>query len=105
MKLIDLDPRWYVDGEDPAPRNGMGITFWCPHCRKVRLGVSFANPIDGGRPEHMVPHHDGHGQIVNASPPEWTRVGDTFETLTLSPSINASASGHWHGFIQNGAIA
>jgi hypothetical protein len=35
----------------------------------------------------------------------WTRAaGDTFETLTLSPSIDASPAGHWHGFIQNGEV-
>lgn len=33
----------------------------------------------------------------------WDLLGqDDFETLTLTPSIDASASGHWHGFITNG---
>jgi hypothetical protein len=34
----------------------------------------------------------------------WQRAGDTFDTLTLSPSIDASKHGHWHGFIQGGEI-
>lgn len=28
----------------------------------------------------------------------------TFEALSVTPSIDASASGHWHGFITNGEI-
>lgn len=34
----------------------------------------------------------------------WKREGDAFETLTLTPSIDASAHGHWHGFITNGEV-
>ncbi len=30
--------------------------------------------------------------------------GPIFETMTITPSIDASASGHWHGFITNGEI-
>ncbi len=37
----------------------------------------------------------------------WKRgSGDTFETLTLTPSIDANVdiAGHWHGFITNGEV-
>jgi hypothetical protein len=34
----------------------------------------------------------------------WRREGDTFDTLTLSPSVDASPSGHWHGFVRNGEV-
>lgn len=117
MKLTDLDPRWVAIGRwdsadgtqhyyDTPPRRG-GITFNCPvhtekcvHCGQFlpqthRLCVFFANPVDGLPPqvaEHL-----------------WQRAGDDFETLTLSPSIDASQ--HvvdgvicWHGFITNGEI-
>jgi hypothetical protein len=30
--------------------------------------------------------------------------GDTFETLSLFPSINVEDEGHWHGFISNGEV-
>jgi hypothetical protein len=83
----------------------MGVTFWCPHCRNIRLGVAFKNPIDGGTDDNMTPHHDGLGHVLPHQPvPEWVRSGDTFEDLTLSPSVDTSASGHWHGFITNGSI-
>jgi len=34
----------------------------------------------------------------------WQRTGETFEDMTLSPSIDASNSGHWHGHITNGEV-
>jgi hypothetical protein len=95
MRLIDLEPRWYVL-EDGGPV--VGLTFDCPHCRQERLGVKF--------------HHRGHeamedAHIMAKAPTTnhiWTLDGDSFENLTLSPSVDASASGHWHGFIANGDI-
>jgi hypothetical protein len=35
----------------------------------------------------------------------WQRTGDTFENLTLSPSLDFSARGEWHGSITNGEAA
>jgi hypothetical protein len=92
VKLTDLDPGWWTAEEG---RTGMGLTFLCPHCRTQYLGVWFANPIDGGPPA-----------APELSPkPRWTRTGNTFENLTLSPSVDASQSGHWHGFIRDGEIS
>ena len=101
MKLSELNPRWAADYDilvgpvvvHDEDRKGMGITFDCPHCRTIRLGVFFSNPIDGK------PHTDD----VDLSH-LWHRSGTSFENLTLSPSIDASLSGHWHGFIINGDI-
>ena len=98
MRLTDLDPRWYVL-EEGGPR--LGLTFLCPHCQATRLGVAF--------------HHDGHvameDQYILAhhgavdSQHIWDLAGqDDFATLTLTPSIDASKSGHWHGFITAGEI-
>ena len=83
MRLVDLDPGWFVTD---SGRDGMGLTFLCPCCRRQYLGVWFANPIDGAPP---------------AAPgifplPRWLRTGETFDTLTLQPSIDCSKSGHWH---------
>jgi hypothetical protein len=96
MRLLDLDPHWYVL-EDGGPI--VGLSFYCPHCRKERLGILF--------------HHDGHAAIedgyIRAHYPNdpqryiWTMTGPAdFATLTLSPSVDASKSGHWHGSITNG---
>lgn len=102
MKLTELEPRWAMDADivigdrvvHDEDRHGMGVTFLCPHCRSTRLGVFFRNPVDGKLPS------DDYDALHL-----WQRTGDTFETLTLSPSVDASAHGHWHGFIKNGEIA
>lgn len=100
MKLTDLNPRWAADADimlgghlvHDADRDGMAVTFDCPHCRTTRLGVWFANPIDGKPP-------------TDDATLLWQREGTTFGDLTLSPSIDVSARGHWHGHIRNGEIA
>lgn len=79
---------------EPAPRReGVGVCFDCP-CGNVDQGhqcfVPFANPLDGGPP---------------IDPPRgWQREGDTFDTLTLSPSILRVGGCGWHGFIRNGEV-
>lgn len=99
--MIELNPRWVGTGQ---PGNGLiihGITFDCPHCRTQRLGVVFKNAIDpeGWIERGVTRHHDKN---------EWDRTGDTFETLTLSPSIDTQSGvefeGHWHGFIRDGNV-
>lgn len=77
----------------------MGVTFDCPCPRCQALApnarknwyVPFANPIDGGEP-------------LDRTKNLWQRTGETFETLTLSPSVDVSKYGCWHGHIQNGEI-
>jgi hypothetical protein len=104
VKLTELDPRWIVlrDGGDVV-----GITFRCPHCPAGErgyttfLGLMFTTTIDRDGldieeqdwPNYMLRHPDDKF---------WRRSGTTFEDLTLSPSIDASSVGHWHGHITNG---
>jgi hypothetical protein len=93
MKLTELDPNWFITDD---ARRGMGLTFRCP-CNPAcdtYLGIWFANPIDGGpaAPADCKPA------------PRWQRTGENFETLSVTPSIDASSSGHWHGFIVSGEI-
>lgn len=84
-KLVDLEPKWTAS----PGRHGMGIHFLCP-CGCDRLyGAFFANPLDGGPP-----FDQGEG---------WERTGDTFETLTLSPSLLFDR-GHWHGWLKDGVL-
>jgi hypothetical protein len=98
MRLTEFNPRWVIDGDivvggqnvHNLQRQGMGLSFDCPCCRETRLAVYLQNPIDGGLPSD-------DGQL-------WTRVGETFDTLTLSPSVDASKHGHWHGVIVNGEV-
>lgn len=106
MKLTDLDPKFYGMGGEgisnaegtPVPaRKGMGLIFNCPcgKCNEMRrLAIPFANPLDGGPPYD---EKIGRGAL-------WQRTGDTFETLTLTPSILRMEECKWHGFITNGEI-
>ena len=92
IRLTDMEPAWLTTGDG---RHGMGVTFNCPHCDgNQSIGVFFANPIDGGPPAPP---------DVDPSP-RWQRTGDTFDTLTITPSIDVSRSGHWHGFVTNGNL-
>lgn len=101
MRLIDLEPRWYSAGGNGVTRNGqpvphregVGVSFRCPCGCGTRLGISFSNPLDGG------PEVEGIGNT-------WARTGNTFETLTLSPSIQRADPGgcRWHGFLRDGVF-
>lgn len=72
-RLIDCNPRWGMGGPDGGPEEQCWITFECPEdhdrcCHSIPFTPSLQ-----GEPQH-------HGV-------QWQRSGDTFETLTLSPSI------------------
>lgn len=106
MRLTELSPQWMgaggpgifnADMTPATPRSGIGLMFDCPKgcpCTFEDHGVHrhfapFHNPIDGGPP-------------FDQNRPMWTRVGETFETLQLSPSfLSDPAKGGcgWHGYI------
>lgn len=97
INLTRLDPEWLQHGG-----RIVGVHFVCPVCSRWgarfegahSVGVLFANPPDGGpaapNDESIVANYQGQ---------RWTRTGDTFETLTLSPSIDVRC---WHGWINAG---
>ena len=99
MKLTDLEPRWFVL-EDDGPIVGLG--FQCPHCRTQRLCILFhhSGATAASEDQYIHAHHGGMpDQHIWA-----LTAGATFDNLTLTPSIDASKVGHWHGFITNGVI-
>lgn len=113
MRLTDLNPRWLAE----EGRHGQGVTFDCPCClgrpNGVRLAAAFTPTLDGGPAIGLDPKRlwpalwppKGEPNVTTVPPGiHWQRSGDTFETLTLSPSIDASRAGHWHGFITNGEV-
>lgn len=111
MRLIDLQPRWVAEYGAPEGTK-QGVSFRCPHCQSesTRLAVFFDVPICGApavdikavhrsqadESQHLHDHHVG--SVL------WHREGDSFETLTLTPSVDASHFGHWHGFVTGGEI-
>lgn len=114
MRLSELEPHWVATFDAPEGVH-QGVRFNCPCCGTQRLVIMFDVSIgdhppadldrlrevqaDCDHPEFHRELQDHHmGAIL------WHRVGETFENLTLTPSIDASKWGHWHGFITNGAI-
>jgi hypothetical protein len=113
MKLTELEPRWIVlDGRK------VGMLFRCPHCRETWLSCFFEKmPIlNGGQwPNQvalfktLVGEDEAHNVVPCKKDKAWNLAGADlsnlfdFSTLTVTPSLDASASGHWHGFITNGA--
>lgn len=85
-RLVDAAPDWHERQSD-------GVRHW----------ISFDCPIheDGG--------YGGCRIGVPLAPEEargWSHSGDTFDTLTTSPSIRVLGEGsdgcYWHGFIRDG---
>ena len=110
MRISELNPKWIgIDGQLYG-LNGKalcGIRFNCPHCGE-RLAVMFKPFIDPNNLYRNVawafPDAPNPNTGEVSSIKFWDRTGDTFENLTLAPSIDCSASGHWHGFIKNGEV-
>lgn len=116
MRLMDLDPRWLVeDGRK------VGFVFksptdpkWWQTCLFEPGRKMFCCP-NCTREDEFCPHSQS-GLVMAAGVSAeafqgcnrdcgWTAHGDLdFETLTVTPSLDGSAGGLWHGFITNGEI-
>ena len=75
----------------------MGRVRRVGHQRGKRLAVSFWPPVDpdGWESRIILPDHSNFHRRVS---------GETFDTLTIEPSIGFESIGHWHGRITNGEI-
>lgn len=81
------------------------FAFLCPHCRSVFLTC-----------KNVILDHDTQWEVFERQLPGVVTVGckesyawkwenaHNFEQISITPSLDASASGHWHGFITAGAI-
>jgi hypothetical protein len=114
MKLTELEP--FFIGEYQTKDSGVsyrqlasvdgaqGILFICPKCGNHSILCWFKNP----RNAPLVPDE------AFPRPGRWTLTGDTFDVLTLSPSIDLSVIDennpksesrcYWHGFVENGDV-
>lgn len=100
MTLDELDASFVA----PEGRHGVAVQFRCPGCRRERIVIPLANPVDGGAPDPSMNHR---GVL-------WQRTGETLETLTVTPSVDFRHTNfdddlvekpvkcHWHGWIRNG---
>lgn len=111
--LADLEPTWI----ERAGRV-VGVRFVCPiddgagpHREGHQVAVLFLNPPDDGEA-----HPDDPSCPGNSAGQRWTRAGTTFETLSLSPSVDCTQAGAcdkvdhaacshthcWHGNVERG---
>jgi len=102
-RLVDFDPTWIDYGE----RRRVGVRFRClkHHCRGY-LWIFFSNPLDGGPPVEgdafslmlEIAEQSGDREKFKydrgCGRNRWHREGDTFETLTMTPSVDAHRCGH-----------
>lgn len=102
MKLTELSPVWIrKDGKR------IGFTFISPTNRNARQSCF---PVPPTTSEQIDLFDAAHGEDALVQPcnpvQRWSIAGGieaaTFETITVTPSLDGSAGGLWHGFITNG---
>lgn len=106
MKLTELDPRWLVDASGVR----VGFAFRSPTNRE-QWQTCMENPpkvseqIDIWEASGFADSH-----ILQPCNPDahWNIAGGialaSFETMTVTPSLNGADGGLWHGHITNGDI-
>lgn len=103
-RLIELYPVWLTRGG-----KRVGFTFVCPTNAKMRQSC-FPNPPETSEQIDLFDSVHGEHQMVQPCNPmqHWQIAGGietaSFETMTVTPSLDGSAGGLWHGFITNGEI-
>jgi hypothetical protein len=112
MRLVDLDPRWLLSDGQKA-----GFIFLSPsgeqHGKHWRQ-TCFFRPTLFDEQEKMIAaamadQADEDGEFFDFQACEsdcgWTAHGELdFATLTVTPSLDGSKGGLWHGFITDGQI-
>lgn len=110
-RLTDYEPHWInLPQAAPGVKFYVGVSFInpngergpCPACghnRDKRIAFSFWPPID---PDNILPMMDPDS-MATFSARFHTRVsGETFDTLTILPSIGLDP--YWHGHLTAGAL-
>lgn len=100
MKLLDLEPRWLNDHV---------FAFRCPHCQKIWLTCKNVVMGNGEQRElalaaNLEPTGPRYGAVLMDENCAWKWDTADFATMSVTPSIDASKSGHWHGHITKGEI-
>ena len=109
MRLLDLDPQWIVrDGQR------IGFTFISPKGggdgqRVYRQSCFFDPPRMRDQLTLFEAMHGEDAMVQPCNPSaHWSIAGGIgnadFSTISVTPSLDGSAGGLWHGFITNGQI-
>lgn len=112
MKLADLDPRWIMqDGRrvgfvfrSPTRQQCWQSCFVNSPPRREQWAL-FAEMFKGDEDDREFGRADVQGCKEGT---KWAIAGGIedadFATLTVTPSLDGSAGGNWHGHITNGEI-
>lgn len=99
MRLDDCFPRWI----DPDI-----FAFLCPHCGEVFLTCKRVPMQVFDQMEAAIAHFGAQGEfhvVPCKFETAWVFTeAESFGTISVTPSLDASASGHWHGYITAGEI-
>lgn len=102
IPLAQLDPKWLcLDGRR------VGFVFRCPTKNSCWQSL-FPDPPSRFVQVELFDSLLGEKAIVQPCNPtqHWQIAGGidaaNFETMTVTPSLDGSAGGLWHGFITNG---
>src|SRR5690349_18673157 len=98
MRLTELDPAWLSpDVFVFRSPSGHGDLLTC---KRVAMPMKEQYELIYKKNPQFV----GKCVVMTKDEMAWSFNGNDFETMTVSPSIDASASGNWHGHIINGEI-
>lgn len=103
MRLTELDPKWIMrDGKR------IGFTFVSPTDPKWRQSC-FSTPPPSREQWDLFEAHHGDDGVQGCNPKaNWSIAGGienaSFDQMTVTPSLDGSPGGLWHGFITNGEI-
>jgi Family of unknown function (DUF6527) len=98
MKLTELSPEWITSNM---------FVFKCPHCQSVLLSVKNVVCTFHEEQQWFEAKYGQEWPMIIVPCKEdsaWTFSNSDFNTISVTPSLDASKSGHWHGFVTNGEI-
>ncbi len=98
MRLTDLSPKWLTPNVFTF-RSPAGHKDWLT-CKNVVMGHKEQVEIA----EKAYGEVWGSNVVLCQDACAWNFSGTDFNTLSVTPSLDASASGNWHGYITNGEI-
>jgi len=101
MNLTDCHPRWETIPNWSSPSLfAVGLIFTCPVCRYPVL-CHFKPSLD---PDGLQAKYEWPDFPAQDGGSQWARSGDSFETLSLAPSINNDRAGCGHWTLANGQL-
>lgn len=103
MRLLDLEPVWLMrDGKR------VGFTFISPIDPKWRQSCFETPPPEPEQWDLFETHHGDAGVQGCEPDAHWTIAGGIdaadFATISVTPSLDGSKGGLWHGYITKGEI-